>query len=44
MFFSIKYSAALLGIATATKLCVKLIEGTNASAAETRKTFPKILL
>lgn len=28
------------GIATATNKCVKLIEGTNASIAETRKTLP----
>jgi len=30
----------LSGIATATNRCVKLIEGTNASVAETRKTLP----
>lgn len=30
----------LSGIATATNRCVKLIEGTNASIAETRKTLP----
>lgn len=30
----------LSGIATATNACVKLIEGTNASVAETRKTLP----
>lgn len=28
------------GIATATNRCVKLVEGTNASVAETRKTLP----
>ncbi len=30
----------LSGIATATNQCVKLVEGTNASIAETRKTLP----
>jgi len=30
----------LSGIATATNACVKLVEGTNASVAETRKTLP----
>ncbi len=30
----------LSGIATATNRCVKLIEGTNATVAETRKTLP----
>ncbi len=30
----------LSGIATATNRCVKLVEGTNASVAETRKTLP----